>query len=75
MFDKKFKKLNSCTEFWLKFIQHYGVENGRERYRVKLNDFIRVNKQFEKSGFVMKTPRKRSQTKRSVQNQEKIKKF
>ena len=34
--------------------------------------FIRINKQIEKSGFVLRTPQNRSRAKWSTQNQEKL---
>ena len=51
---KAFGKNNSPTKVRLEFLHHYEIKNGRKRSEFKLYDFIRVNKQFEKSGSVLK---------------------
>lgn len=69
---KAFGRNNSPTKVRLEFLHHYEIENGRKRSEFKLYDFIRVNQQFEKAGSVLKTPQKRSRTKRSAENLEKL---
>ena len=69
---KDFGRNNSPSKVLLKFLHHYEIENERKRSEFKRYDFIRVKQQFEKPESVLKTPQKRSRSKRSAENLEKI---
>ena len=69
---RAFAKDPSPTKVRRDFLHHFQVPKGRKRQEYKLNHFIRVNRQFEKTGSVGSTTKTRSKTQRTAENLQKI---
>ena len=68
---KSFARNNSATQVRREFLLVNQIQ-GRKRDHYHLKDFSRVNDHFEKDGSILKTPVKRTKTKRTNENLQKI---
>lgn len=68
---KSFARNNSATQVRREFLLANKIQ-GRKRDHYHLKDFSRINDHFEKNGSILKTPVKRTKTKRTNENLQKI---
>ena len=68
---KSFARNTSATQDRREFLLANEIQ-GRKRDQYHLKDFSRVNDHFEKNGSILKTPFKRTKTKRANENFQKI---
>ena len=60
------------TKVRLYFLQQFGIKSNTKMSHYKVKDFMRVNQDFDRTGSLVKTQVKRSNTKRNRENLEKI---
>lgn len=70
---RAFGKNSSPTKVRRDFLRHYNVQKGRKQTHYKLEQFIRVKEEFEKSGSVVKKAKNRPCTKRTAENLNELK--
>ena len=71
-FTVSFTKNNSATLVRQDYLLQYKLSDGKKRSKYAINDFIRANDHFDRTGTVHSGPRQRPQPKRSQENVEKI---
>ena len=69
---KSFARNNSATLVRRDYLLQYKISDGKKRSKYAINDFIRVNNHFDRTGTVHSGPRQRPKPKRSQENVEKI---
>ena len=69
---KSFARNNSATLVRRDYLLQYKISDGKERSKYAINDFIRVNNHFDRTGTVHSGPWQRPKPKRSQENVEKI---
>ena len=69
---KSFARNNSATLVRRDYLLQYKISDGRKRSKYAINDFIRVNNHFDRTGTVHSGPWQRPKPKRSQENVEKI---
>ena len=72
---RRFGRNSSPAQVRLEFLKAYQIQSGRIRSQYRGRDFSRINEHFEKDGSIVKTPIKRSKTKRTGENVDKINKM
>ena len=70
---KSFGRNPSPTKVRQDFLRHYNVQKGRKRDEYKPYHFARVNKEFEKNSSVTEKSKKRSCSKRTQENIDRVK--
>ena len=69
---KSFARNNSATLVRRDYLLQYKISDGKKRSKYAINDFIRVNNHFDRTGTVHSGPWQRPKPKRSQENVEKI---
>ena len=70
--EKSFARNNSATLVRRDYLLQYKISDGKTRSKYAINDFIRVNNHFDRTGTVHSGPWQRPKPKRSQENVEKI---